>query len=43
MKFTDLSIHLVAKTRSKVYRGSENRQRDEFTCVDHFPSPLAML
>ncbi|EGE0195062.1 polymerase [Escherichia coli] len=43
MKFTDLKIETQASHRGFFYQGRLFRQHDEFTCLTHFPSPLAML
>ncbi|WP_214291145.1 MULTISPECIES: hypothetical protein, partial [Escherichia] len=43
MKFTDLKIETQASHQCFFYQGRLFRQHDEFTCLTHFPSPLAML
>ncbi|PWI80648.1 polymerase [Enterobacter sp. CGMCC 5087] len=43
MKFTVRLIRFVIHGLGKRVFWSVFGQGDEFTCVDHFPSPLAML
>jgi len=43
MKFTKNLIRFVPESEKKIGEWSDFRQGDEFTCVDHFPLPLAML
>jgi hypothetical protein len=43
MKFVPFAIRFFAKFSMKLRQRSENGQRDEFTCVTHFPSLMAVL
>ncbi|EFO2098806.1 polymerase [Escherichia coli] len=43
MKFTDLKIDSQASHRCFFYPRRLFRQHNEFTCLTHFPSSLAML